>query len=421
MRNANTVQTCDLQIELMYKWWIYVVHRCHCGHWVAKIHTELRACPFLKHCVCIGHSDLCQEEYELKTVDGFIWFDQFLMLNTPSFCPTKHSAILFLCETAAVISDFQSVKHQTRFQGLCKYIRHSAPLSPVILPGDYPAQQIFKTLQSWKTVTSLSERLLTSPARWHPSFFHSLRTWHAGHFFEKKLSGHKSNHLRTLNLSCKNLMLHVLSLFLPGLLSSARFKLRNSLTLYHLHLFSRFISEWSLGGKIAKLMTSPNPFASGRRGHLKSLWGHSAGSQWPGIFANSVSIPRNHGSEFPQLFSNRCCCKQNVQQHSNNYWVDKLADEYPDFPTQHPRECRINANWSQKAPVAVHEQHELVDVWGQKTSQQHGLSILTWFTCQPESDIQEHHVKKCHCHYHLRQKMLKKKHNVWADSGWPFF
>ena len=42
------------------------------GHSVAKIHTELRACPFLKHCVCIGHSDLSRR-LELKTVFGFIY------------------------------------------------------------------------------------------------------------------------------------------------------------------------------------------------------------------------------------------------------------------------------------------------------------------------------------------------------------
>lgn len=298
----------------MYKWWIYAVPRWHCVALGCKDSYGTSCMPF-SQTLCLY--------WPLRSVKKTRAKNSFWFHMVWSISDAQHSILLpnetlsnpFLCETAAVISDFRSVEHQTRFQGLCKYIRHSAQLSPVILGttlhNRFPKQYNLK--KQWLPCPKDSWHL---PGDGTHHFFHSLRTWNAHVFFlENKLSGHKSNHLKTLNLRCKTLMLHVLYIHLPWLLSSARFKLINA-QFHHVHLFFEMFI-WLCGWQNhCKTHDIPKPIriskASGRQ-HLKSLWGHSGGSQWPEIFANGVyRIPRHHGSGFRQLFSNKCCCKQNL-------------------------------------------------------------------------------------------------------------
>ena len=319
-QNANTVQTL-IRLNMRPTSWIDVQMMNLCGSSVALRGTRLQRfilnfvhALFSNTVFVLAHSDLSRR-LELKTVFGFIWFDQFLMLNTQSFCPTKHSAIPFCVKQllSSATFDLWSTKLGSKAFANTSGIRHSCHPWFWGLPctTDFQNNTILKNSDF---VVRKTPDICPAMAPIMKS--HSLRTWNAREFFsENKLSGHKSNHLKTLNLRCKTLMLHVLYIHLPWLLSSARFKLINS-QFHHVHLFFEMFI-WLCGWQNhCKTHDIPKPIriskASGRQ-HLKSLWGHSGGSQWPEIFANGVyRIPRHHGSGFRQLFSNKCCCKQNL-------------------------------------------------------------------------------------------------------------
>lgn len=118
----------------MYKWWIYAVPRWHCVALGCKDSYWTSCMPF-SQTLCLYWPLRSVKKTRAKNSFWFhIWFDQFLMLNTQSFCPTnqsfcptKHSAIPFCVKQllSSATFDLWSTKLGSKAFANTSGIRHS--------------------------------------------------------------------------------------------------------------------------------------------------------------------------------------------------------------------------------------------------------------------------------------------------------
>lgn len=167
----------------MYKWWIYAVPRWHCVALGCKDSYWTSCMPF-SQTLCLYWPLRSVKKTRAKNSFWFhIWFDQFLMLNTQSFCPTKHSAIPFCVKQllSSATFDLWSTKLGSKAFANTSGIRHSCHpwfCLGTTLHNRFPKQ--YNLEKQWLPCPKDSWHL---PGDGTHHFVHSLRTWNARDFF----------------------------------------------------------------------------------------------------------------------------------------------------------------------------------------------------------------------------------------------